>query len=399
MDALPVLPMGLVLAMKVLIALNSAWNLLNFRGNLIKSLIADGHTVILIAPVDEYVPALQALGAKFVELPMRAHGINPLTDLLLLWHFVLVLKRECPDVLLGYTIKPNVYGSLAANLLGIPVVNNIAGLGSAFIKGGCLRRIIQLLYRIALGRSKLVFFQNPDDLQLFLRLNLINFSQAALLPGSGVDIKKFQQSPLPCLQSTSEYVCMEKRNFVFLLVSRMLKDKGVEEYVRAARILKKHYPQVTWALLGSIDQANPNAIDPKKIDLWIEEGIVSYWGTSNDVRLQLTKADCVVLPSYREGTPRTLLEAAAMGRPLIATNVPGCREVVIDSMNGFLCLPRDANDLAKKMKQMLSISDSKLQYMSGASRKLVEDRFDEQLVIEKYRTVLNELFGNSANQI
>lgn len=377
--------------MKVLIALNSAWNLLNFRSGLIKALVADGHTVVLAAPADEHVPALVALGARFVDVPMNTHGTNPLTDLALLCRFIRLLQRERPDVLLAYTAKPNVYGSLAARWLGVPVVNNIAGLGSVFIKGGWLAGVLKGLYRLALARSHRVFFQNPDDLQLFLGHRLVASVQTALLPGSGVDLQKFRPAPLPCLQSTGPAQGADQQRFVFLLVARMLKDKGVEEYVHAARWLKPRHPQVECALLGFVDGDNPTAISAAQVQAWVSEGVVSYWGSSTDVRVQLAQADCVVLPSYREGTPRTLLEAAAMARPLLATDVAGCREVVHDGLNGLLCQPRDSQDLAQKMSRILALPEAQLQQMGHASRQLVEQRFDENLVIDQYRKALREL--------
>jgi glycosyltransferase involved in cell wall biosynthesis len=377
--------------MKVLIALNSAWNLLNFRSGLIRALLADGHTVVLAAPTDEHVPALVALGTRFVDVPMHTHGTNPLTDLALLWRFVRLLRHERPDVLLAYTAKPNVYGSFAAHALGIPVVNNIAGLGSVLIRGGWLARVLQQLYRLALARSRRVFFQNPDDLQLFLEQRLVAHAQTALLPGSGVDLHKFLPASLPCLQGTVSTQSADDRCFVFLLVARMLKDKGVEEYVQAARLIKANNPHVECALLGFMDSDNPNAISVLRMQAWVKDGVVSYWGTSSDVREQLAQADCVVLPSYREGTPRTLLEAAAMGRPLIATDVPGCREVVRDGLNGLLCQPRDPQDLVKKMNSMLAMSAAQLQQMGHSSRMWVEQRYDERLVIDQYLKALNEL--------
>jgi glycosyltransferase involved in cell wall biosynthesis len=379
------------MAMKVLIALNSAWNLLNFRSGLIKALVEEGHTVVLAAPADEHVPALVALGVRFVDVPMHTHGTNPLTDLALLWCFVRQLQRERPDVLLAYTAKPNVYGSLAARWMGLPVVNNIAGLGSVFIKGGWLAEVLKSLYRLALARSHRVFFQNPDDLQLFLAHSLVAREQTALLPGSGVNLQKFRPAPLPCLQSTRPGRSAEHRRFVFLLVARMLKDKGVEEYVQAARCLKALHPQVECALLGYVDGDNPTAISAVQMQAWVKEGVVSYWGTSTDVCIQLAQADCVVLPSYREGTPRTLLEAAAMARPLVATDVPGCREVVRDGLNGLLCQPRDSQDLLKQMTRMLAMPDAQLQQMGQSSRQWVVQRFDEQLVIDQYLKALHEL--------
>ena len=222
MGAIPVLPLGLALAMKVMIALNSAWNLLNFRAGLILALLADGHTVVLIAPADEHVPALEAFGSRFVNLPMRTHGTNPLFDLVLIGRFVRELRRERPDVLIAYTAKPNVYGSLAAHALGIPVVNNIAGLGSAFIKGGWLALVLTTLYRFALIRAKRVFFQNPDDYQHFVDMGLVRIAQCTVLPGSGVDLQWLQPWPLPSLQCTDSGYGQRTNDhrFVFLLVAR-----------------------------------------------------------------------------------------------------------------------------------------------------------------------------------
>lgn len=392
MVALPVFPLGVALAMKVLIALNSAWNLLNFRSGLIKALVANGHTVILAAPVDENVPSLQRLGTCFIHLPMRTHGINPVTELILLWRFVNVIWREQPDVLLAFTAKPNVYGSLAAHFLGIPVVNNIAGLGSVFIRGGWLAFVLSNLYRLALSRSKRVFFQNPDDYQKFVEIGLVRSKQGTILPGSGVDLQRFKDVPLPSLQRAVEGSVqnLNNRPFVFLLVARLLKDKGLQEFADAARKLKPTYPWVEFALLGFKDSRNPNAVAEEKLAFWQEMGWVTYWGSSIDVRVSLAQADCVVLPSYREGTPRTLLEAASMGRPLIATDVPGCREVVRHGINGLLCRPRDSQDLAEKMKTMLLMSDANLAQMGKSSRHWVEERFDEKRVIESYMQVLEE---------
>jgi glycosyltransferase involved in cell wall biosynthesis len=228
-------------------------------------------------------------------------------------------------------------------------------------------------------------------LQLFLSLHLVKQSQTALLQGSGIDLMHFCQVSLPSLQFNKKNVSAVRQSFVFLLVARMLKDKGVEEFVQAARIIKANYPHAEFAMLGSLDEGNPNAISAKQLEAWINEGSVFHWGKSNDVRIQIARTDCVVLPSYREGTPRSLLEAAAMGRPLIATNAPGCREVVSEGVNGLLCQPQNAKDLAQKMACMLSMPSSALQNMGNESRKLVEKRFDEKLVINRYRNVLNEL--------
>lgn len=383
--------MGVALEVKLLIALNSAWNLLNFREGLIKALVADGHDVVLAAPADENVQALEDMGTRFVSIPTSSHGINPLSDLVLLWRYVKLLQREKPDAMLTFTAKPNVYGSLAARFLNVPIINNIAGLGSVFIKDGWIALVLRGLYRISLSQSHKVFFQNPDDLKLFLRYRLVNEKNTALLPGSGIDLQKFQPYPLPFITEKRTRQPSANGQFVFLLVARMLKEKGIEEYVQAAHIVKDHYPWAICALLGPIDSNNPSSIPESKMKFWMSNGAISYWGVSNDVRLQLKMADCIVLPSYREGTPRSLLEAAAMSRPLLATDVPGCREVINHGVNGFLCEPRNAQSLALAMKSIVAMSNTDLIRMGMASRKLVETRFDEQIVIKKYLNSLKEL--------
>jgi glycosyltransferase involved in cell wall biosynthesis len=379
--------------MKVLIVLNSAWNLLNFRSGLIKALVAEGHQVMLAAPADEHVSALNTLGARFIDLPMQSHGTNPLADLGLLWRFLRLIRRERPDVLLAFTSKPNVYGSLAGRWSGVPVVNNIAGLGSVFIKGGWLARLLASLYSLAFARSQRVFFQNPDDHLQFVEMGLVRSEQCAVLPGSGVNLQYFQTVPLPSLQRTEEWngQSTNERRFRFLLVARLLKDKGINEFAEAARLLKSRYPLVEFALLGFKDKRNPNAVKEEQLTSWQEKGWVIYWGSSSDVREQIALADCVVLPSYREGTPRTLLEAAAMGRPLVTTDVPGCREVVRHGINGLLCRPRNSHDLADRMQEILQMPAEQLAQMGQASRQLVQERFDEQQVIDAYLKALDNL--------
>lgn len=359
---------------KVVIALNAAWNLVNFRASLIRALVAAGYEVVAVAPYDSYASQLAQLGCRFEPLPMDNQGTNPGRDALLLWRFVRLLRRERPAVYLGYTVKPNVYGSLAAHMLGIPVINNIAGLGTVFIKGGWLNRLVRGLYRISLSRAAKVFFQNQDDRQLFVSCGLVSETITDLLPGSGVDLTKFQPTPLPGRHVVS-----------FLLIARMLWDKGVAEYVEAARLLKARGLDAEFCLLGFLDVQNPAAISRKQMHDWVAEGVVRYLGVSDNVREEIAQADCVVLPSfYREGTPRTLLEAAAMARPIVTTDSVGCRDVVDDGVNGYLCKPKDASDLADKMGQIVSISPIEREAMGLRGREKVERQFDEEIVIRKY---------------
>ena len=368
--------------MKIVICLNTAWNLVNFRAGLIRALVAAGHEVVAVAPDDKYAAGLKALGCRFVPLHMENGGTNPVQDALLTWRFLRLFAHERPDVYLGYTVKPNVYGSLAAHKLGIPVINNIAGLGAVFIKDGWLVRVVRWLYRTALKRSAKVFFQNPDDRALFIDGGMVRSEVTELLPGSGIDLERFAPLPNPDTNNSK---------FRFLLIARMLRDKGVGEYVEAGKLLRQRWPQAEFCLLGFVDVQNPAAISRAEMDAWVAEGVVNYLGVSDDVRTQLATADCVVLPSYREGTPRTLLEAAAMACPIITTDAVGCREVVDDGVNGYLCKVRDARDLAEKMEQMLSLSPEHRAEMGLRGRTKMVAEFDEQIVIRKYLAAISEI--------
>jgi len=361
------------LSKKVMIVLNAAWNLVNFRSGLIRALVAEGYEVVAVAPTDKYAEELPALGCRFIPLPMDNKGTHPGRDLLLLARFVRLLLVEKPDVYLGYTVKPNVYGSIAAHALGIPVINNIAGLGTVFIKGGWLNRVVRGLYRLALSRSATVFFQNGDDREMFVSGGLVKAAVTDRLPGSGVDLIRFGPVPLP-----------NGSPLRFLLIARMLKDKGVVEYVEAARTLRVRGIDAEFCLLGFLDVQNPTAISRAQMDAWVGEGCVRYLGVSDDVGSEIARADCVVLPSYREGTPRSLLEAAAMARPIVTTDSVGCRDVVDDGVSGYLCQPRDADDLAEKMARIAALSPESRTAMGASGRAKVMREFDERIVIGKY---------------
>ncbi|MGZ0018247.1 glycosyltransferase family 4 protein [Nitrosomonas sp. wSCUT-2] len=370
---------------KIVIALNTAWNLVNFRAGLIRALVAEGYMVVAVAPHDEYASRLAELGCRFIALPMDNKGTHPGRDLLLFFRFLNLLRRERPDVFLGYTIKPNVYGSLAAHVLGIPVVNNIAGLGTAFIRNNWLTRLVQLLYKTAFSRSHHVFFQNNEDLQMFVERGLVPADKVSRLPGSGIDLGVFHFVPM---------LSLENRSFCFLLVARILWDKGVGEYVEAARMVRRKYPATTFQLLGFLDVKNQTAVSIAQMDDWVNEGVVEYLGAADDVKPYLAAADCVVLPSYREGVPRSLLEAAAVGRPIVTTDAIGCRDAVVDGVNGLLCCVGDASDLAEKMQSIVEMSPNERALMGNAGRKKMELEFDEKIVIDRYLRVIGDIVSN-----
>ncbi|QND68818.1 glycosyltransferase family 4 protein [Mesorhizobium loti] len=367
---------------RIIISINTSWNVVNFRKGLIEALRSHGYDVVIMAPRDEYSSRIAAMGCRYVELEMDNSGTSPLRDVVLLWRYWRLLRRERPLAFVGFTIKPNVFGSIAANLNGIAVINNISGLGTAFVRGGLLLRIAKALYRVALARSRMVFFQNDDDRMLFVDAHLVRKDQTGLLPGSGIDLAHF--APPSEARTRSGAI-------VFLLVARLLWDKGIGEFIEAARLVRQELPGVRFQLLGFLDVENRTAVSRQKVEQWVGEGLVEYLGSTDDVRPFLRAADCVVLPSYREGTPRSLLEAAAMGKSLIATDVPGCREVVDHAVNGFLCKVRDPGDLASKMIEFVRMDEASMDRMGVESRRKVERQFSETIVIEKYMEQIERL--------
>ncbi len=375
---------------KILISLNTAWNLLNFRAGLIGGLISSGYEVVAVAPKDEYVVKLELLGCRFVHLEMDNQGTHPIRDLLLIWRFFRLLKTEKPDLCLFYTVKPNVYGSLASWSCGIPFINNVSGLGAVFIQGGWLRRFVSALYKLAFRNSYRVFFQNRDDLGLFLENKLVKVELTDVLPGSGINLHRFAPADDTDRKSLNT-------PFRFLLIARMLKDKGIVEFVNAAQLLNEYGVKAEFCLLGFLDVQNPAAISSGQMKEWTDQRFVKYLGVSDDVREHIASVDCIVLPSYREGTPRTLLEAAAMGKPIITTNVVGCKEVVEHGVNGFLCEVKNAQDLALKMKEMLLLSEDQRRSMGENGRLKMEKEFDENIVIQKYLQAIDlALLGQPA---
>lgn len=380
--------------MKIFLIGNTAWSLINFRSGLMLGLMAAGHEVVAVAPPDEHVARIEALGVTFLPLPMDNKGTHPGRDLLLLLRFYRLFCSERPALIISYTIKPVIYASLAARYSGIPVINVVTGLGSVFINQNWTTKLVEGLYRFSQSSVKKLFFLNQDDMQLFQQRDLAPAANMECLPGEGVDMSHFSapDQPLSLMHTPSS---SERRPFRFLLLARMLWDKGVGEYVEAARQLQRHYPHVQFCLLGFMDVQNPAAISRSQMEAWVAEGVVDYLGVTEDVRPYVSEADCVVLPSYREGISRSLLEAAAMGLPIITTDAVGCREVVDDGVNGYLCQPRDAMDLAEKMKQMIALAPEQRAEMGKRGREKMEQEFDERIVIDRYLEVVEQIAGST----
>ncbi|GAA5040250.1 glycosyl transferase [Marivirga lumbricoides] len=362
--------------MKIAITLNTSWNIYNFRFSLIQELLRSGHSVVAIAPHDDYTEKLIQMGCSFEDVTMDSRGANPFKDLGLTYELYNIYKRTKPDVILHYTIKPNIYGTLAATALSIPVINNISGLGTIFLNDTWISKIALTLYRFSFKFPKQVFFQNQEDLQLFLDKELIQRNICEVIPGSGIDLSHFYPKEKTEIKP--------EKPFEFLMISRLIIDKGIREYVAACAILQERGINATFSLLGTLDEEHSRGIASEELEEWIQEGYINYLGSTDDVRPYIHNADCIVLPSYREGTPRTLLEAAACAKPIVATNVPGCNNIVDDKRNGLLCKVKDENDLALKMKNMFYLGEEEQRKMGLEGRDIVERRFDHHIIIDRY---------------
>jgi glycosyltransferase involved in cell wall biosynthesis len=363
----------------ILVASNSTWNLVHFRGAVLRELKRRGLRVVAVAPLDDSAESLARIGVEIEPVAINSRGVSPAADLRLVSDYKRVIERVRPDAFLAFTAKPNIYGSIAAQATSVPVVNTITGLGTSFLTGRILQQIVTTLYRFALKRSYRVFFHNHDDQELFLRLKIVSRGQADVVGGSGVDLDRF--SPTPSKRASSLTT--------FLFVGRLLRDKGANEFAEAARTVKRQRP-ARFQMLGSAEK-HPKAVSDATLNGWKSEGIVEVLGTVSDVRPMIRTADCVVLPSYREGLPRVLLEAAAMGKPVITTDVPGCRQAVRDGSTGLLCESRSPLSLARAMLRMIDMAPEERAAMGLRGRDLVRHKYSEDGVIGQYLQVLGEI--------
>lgn len=361
--------------MRIILTGNTCFKIANFREGLVRALIARGCEVVVLAPTDGHRTKLEAMGCRVHDLPMDRNGTAPLAELALLWRIFVFLRRERPVIVFGYTIKNNIYAGLACRWLGLPFVPNVTGLGPAFNRTGMLNRIVRLLYRLAFAKAQAVVFQNPEDRAVFLAAGLVEPKRTRLLPGSGVDLARFDARPMP----------PDTEGVVFLLVARLLWDKGIGLYADAARALRYKNPALRFQLLGGADPASRSGVPMAQIDAWAKEGIIEYLGEMQDVRPALAAAHCVVLPTwYREGTPRVLLEAAAMARPAITTDRPGCRDAVMDGQTGILCAAQDLGALTEALASFAAMSAQDRARMGKQARAKAEAKFDEAIIIHTY---------------
>lgn len=364
----------------VVISYNTARYLYRFRIGIVRALIERNHKVVVVAPWDDYSPMLRDLGCDVYDIPMDNKGSNPVADAMTLLAYRKLYRKIRPDLALHFTIKPNIYGTLAARSLGVPCINMVTGVGTAFIHDSWLTRVVEKLYTVSQSWPRKVYFQNMDDMGLFIKRGLVPTKNADILSSSGVNLSQFAAA-LPANNAAP----------IFLFIGRMLRDKGVVEFVDAARLVKAQQSDVRFQLLGQLDVVNRTAILREQMDSWVAEGLVEYLGETEDVRPHIAQADCVVLPSYREGLSKTLLEAAAMARPILATDVPGCREVVDDGISGYLCKVKNKDDLANKLDRILLLSSEQRTEMGRKGREKMQREFDEKIIVQHYLEVIDEI--------
>jgi glycosyltransferase involved in cell wall biosynthesis len=365
---------------RVFLLYNTARWMYRFRLPLMRALREQGYEVVAVSPPDEYVGHLEAAGFSHVSLELNRKGTNPVEDLGLAYRLNRLFRLHRPDLVLTFTVKPNVYGSLAARPLGIPVINTIPGLGSLFVQNSLLTSVARFLYRMALHGSDAVVFQNGEDRDLFIRGGLVRPEVTHQVPGSGVDTTFFAPGP-------------EERNggpFVFLFAGRFLWAKGLAELVEAVRLLRSRDVDVELRLLGFFEPEGTAAVPPEQMAAWEEEGVVTHLGEAPEVADHMRAADCIVLPSYyREGLPRTLLEAGSLEKPVIAADATGSRDLVRPGRNGFLCRPGDPGDLAEKMHAMIRLPETERRRMGREGREIVCREYDERIVVDRYMELVD----------
>jgi len=371
----------------ILIISSELFSLINFRSSLIKYLIDGGHRVTVLVPKEKYntevtIQKLKSMGVIFKSYSLSRAGLNPFKDYLSYKSICFVISQCKPDIVIAYTAKPVIYAGMAMrHFPKISFFPLITGLGYGFTEGDGLKRklirqLMIILYRKGLKNSKGVIFQNPDDERLFYKLKIIFKNMSShIVHGSGVDLDLYPFSPLP-------------KKPIFLMLARLLIDKGVREYAEAARIVKAQFPKAIFQLAGRLD-SNPSTISSNELNFWINEGSIQYLGEISSVQKIIASCRFYVLPSYREGTPRSVLEAMATGRPIITTDTPGCRETVIHGKNGLLVSPQNSESLANAMIQLLEKNEDKIQSMGRESFILAKDKYAVKRVNKSIINILN----------
>jgi len=365
---------------KIAIIANTTWNIYNFRLNIIRKLISEGHDVIVMSPVDKFITYTEMI-PEVTHIPIRhlhRDSVNPINDLRLFLELMHLYRKHRPDLILHYTVKPNIYGGFAARLLGIPSIAVITGLGYSLMHEGWINVITRLLYKVALPCHRKVIFENSDDKTLFEEAGLVSTSKSLSIKGCGVDTSFFSPNGDGRAQGI----------VTFTFIGRLLYDKGVKEFIEAARIVKEKNKQVQFWLIGDLDKENPSSVRNDDLVKWMRDPSIHYHGATENIRKFIEKSDCVVLPSYREGMPRVIMEAMAMERPVITTDTAGCRETVDENVNGFLVPVKNPAALAHAMNDFILLDETSRIQMGKAGRQKVIKEFDDKIIADQLYAML-----------
>lgn len=367
--------MGIIEDKKVLLISNNGMGFYNFKRELVEKLVSHNYETHFAVPYYEKLEELIDFGAYYHEISINRRGINPVKDLSLIAHLYRLAKEIKPDIMILHTIKPNIYGSLIAIISKINYINNITGLGSALQGESKLAKLLRVMYRISLSKSSGIFFENEGNKKYFVDHKIGNASKYIVVPGAGVNTNLFSPNSRN-----------DGNKLTFLFIARIMKEKGIEEYLEAAERIKRKYNDVYFQILGWYDEENYK----NRIEKLVQEGIVQYIGVSSDTRVEMSRADCLVLPSYHEGMSNVLLEGASMGLPLITTDVHGCKEAVEDGKNGFLCKARDTKELVNAMERFIALSPEERKQMGLQGREKMIAEFDRKLVVDQYAKIIQE---------
>ncbi len=369
---------------KIAVIENGLFSTYTMRDGLMQALLKEGYDVTILTHINSFVSQVEKTGLNVINI--GSGNLNPLKVLKYIFNLYSALKKIQPDVCLTFSIRPAIWGNFITRFLKIPTITNITGVGPLFISKNLAYRVARSIYRFALQKTKKVFFQNFDDMNLFLDKKFVTKEIAERIPGSGVDFEKFYP-----VNSTKKH----DENFIFLFIGRLIKDKGIFEFVEAARTIKQKYPNIIFNVIGPfwLQNLKSNTITKTDLQNWIVEGTIDYQGEKKDIRKFIAEADCIVLPSYREGTSNILLEAASMEKPIITTNTTGCKETVDDKITGFLCKVKDAKDLAEKIEKMYLLSEKDRKTMGKKGREKIIKEFDKQIVINAYLKAIDEILN------
>jgi lipopolysaccharide/colanic/teichoic acid biosynthesis glycosyltransferase/glycosyltransferase involved in cell wall biosynthesis len=362
---------------KILMLGNSETVIYNFRLELVERLLADGHEVIISSPPGKKITKLVEIGCTHEPVVMNRRGTNPISEMKLLLHYYKLMKRVQPDIAFSYTIKPNIYGALAARKYGISYVTNVTGLGSAIENAGLLQKIMVQLYKFSLSKVQTIFFQNEKNREFFTENN-IAIDRHSMLPGSGVNLEQFQLLEYPKAKATTDFV----------FISRIMKEKGIDEYLAAAKYMKQKYPETNFHIAGFFEEGYEETLSR-----YHNDGTIIYHGLLDDVRTLLAETHCTVLPSYHEGMSNVLLESAASGRPILASNIHGCKETFEEGVSGFGLEPRSIQSLIEAMEQFLKLSFQEKRQMGIAGRQKMEKKFNRQIIVTNYLQELDKVVG------